>query len=104
MTGTGTCPPQPSPYRANEQIAPRVSCHVLCYRQETGLRTGECAENGLYRSDIGMRFLDRRQRDRYSPKVINEIEGGIEVTYQELENEGSKANSPEEARALAENQ
>lgn len=43
--------------------------------------------------------LERRQRDRYSPKIINEMTGDVTLGYGEIES-APKASSPEEARRL----
>lgn len=49
---------------------------------------------------LALKFLERRQRDRYSPKMTVEHEGTI-ATYNDLES-AKKAKTVEEARALAE--
>ncbi len=51
---------------------------------------------------LALKFLERRQRDRYTPKVIQEHEGGITMTYQQLEQRTRpRAATPDEARRLA---
>jgi hypothetical protein len=52
---------------------------------------------------LALKFLERRQRDRYSPKIINEMTGDVTLGYGEIES-APKAKSPEEARRLAEEQ
>ncbi len=53
---------------------------------------------------LALKYLERRQRDRYSPKTIQEIHGAVPVTYDDLQRHQEKpaASSPEEARKLAE--
>ena len=51
-------------------------------------------------ASLALRFLERRQRDCYSPKIIQEHAGELSVGYGELEGQ-PKATSPEEARRLA---
>jgi hypothetical protein len=50
---------------------------------------------------LALKFLERRQRDRYTPKMTLEHEGAV-LGYSELETPASKAKTPEEARKLAE--
>ena len=50
---------------------------------------------------LALKFLERRQKDRYTPKVIQQHEGEVAVTYADLEGK-PKAKTPEEARKLAE--
>ncbi len=50
---------------------------------------------------LALKFLERRQRDRYTPKLTLEHEGGI-IEYSELESDAPKAKTPEEARKMAE--
>lgn len=50
---------------------------------------------------LALKFLERRQRDRYSPKIINEMTGDVTLGYGEIES-GPKAASPEDTRHLAE--
>lgn len=53
-------------------------------------------------SDDGLtlKLLERRQRDRYSPKIIEEHTGEVTLGYGEIES-APKATSPEEATRLA---
>jgi len=46
-----------------------------------------------------LKFLERRQRDRYSPKIIEEHTGEVMLGYGEIES-APKASSPEEARRI----
>lgn len=50
---------------------------------------------------LSLKFLERRQRDRYSPKIIEEHTGEVTLGYADFE-ETPKATSPEEARKMAE--
>ena len=49
---------------------------------------------------LALKLLERRQRDRYTPKMTLEHEGGV-ATYADLD-DGPKAKTPEEARKRAE--
>lgn len=52
---------------------------------------------------LALKFLERRQRDRYTPKTIQEHQGAIAVSYADLEQRNKpQAKTPEEARRLAE--
>jgi hypothetical protein len=46
---------------------------------------------------LALKFLERRQRDRYSPKSIEEHTGEVTLGYGEIES-ALRASSPEEAR------
>lgn len=52
--------------------------------------------------DLAMKFLERRQRERYSPKLINEHTGSMAVDYRELESPIPNAKTPDEARKTVE--
>lgn len=52
-------------------------------------------------ANLVLKFLERRQRDRYSPKIIEEHTGEVTLGYGEIES-APKAKSPKEARRLAE--
>ena len=54
--------------------------------------------------DLALKLLERRQRDRYSPKIINEHTGDLTVGYAELEAKPPQAKTPEDARKMAEGQ
>lgn len=49
---------------------------------------------------LALKFLERRQKDRYTPKMTLEHEGGVTIGYAELE--GKKPKTLEEARNAAE--
>lgn len=51
--------------------------------------------------NLALKFLERRQRDRYTPKLTLEHEGSV-LTYSEIESKTPKAKTPEEARKMAE--
>lgn len=50
-------------------------------------------------ASLALRFLERRQRDRYSPKIIQEHAGEVSLGYGDFGGP-PKATSPEEARGL----
>jgi hypothetical protein len=55
--------------------------------------------NGVTIISCHVMFLERRQRDRYSPKIINEMTGDVTLGYGEIES-APKALSSEEARKM----
>ena len=57
--------------------------------------------HGMDKASLALKLLERRQRDRYAPKVINQHEGAVPVTYAEAE-QPTPAKSPAEAKKLAE--
>lgn len=59
---------------------------------------GQCDGSGA----LALKSLERRQRDRYTPKLTVEHEGGI-ATYLELKGK-AKAKTPDQARKLAEDE
>lgn len=51
---------------------------------------------------MSLKFLERRQRDRYAVKNIQEHQGSVGVRYEELEEEGDRPKTAAEAKAKAE--